>query len=321
MWQPGNIKVYTDHIRDLILRYVTQGQKALVICTKDVVKAPNIADWSEHMEPFLNRTVPEEPVGPLGATEFREGFSWSLEGREVVLTWFGGHGIGANVWRDADVVIVCDDFYLPQRTLKATLQGLKGHKATEGLLAEAPESWSDELQGLMDGHILRWMKQMALRGKAREMDENGICGEQRLVVTGDLVRLLAHRPQVFPGAKIKIEHSNYDQFLDRLIAFLLSNEDDEVSTKTIEDKLERPWSDVSGNLKKHKGFEMALETIGWTYCRGRGQRRGCFRRTETETKNTEQNIYVEQFETHTSSAPRQSIDANLGDFGYDEGDF
>jgi hypothetical protein len=50
---------------------------------------------------------------------------------------------------------------------EATLQGLKGHKATEGFLAETPEGWNDELECLMDGHILRWMKQMALRGKAR----------------------------------------------------------------------------------------------------------------------------------------------------------
>jgi hypothetical protein len=278
LWEPGNIKLYTDHVRDLILRYVAQEQKALVVCTRDVVKAENIENWSKHMVPFLNRAVPEETS--LGDTEFREGFSWSLEGREVVVTWFGGYGIGANVWRDADVVIVCDDFYLPQRTLKATLQGLKGHKATEGFLAETPEGWGEELACLMDGHILRWMKQMALRGKARDMDENGICGEQRLLVTGDLIRLLAHRPKVFPGAKIKIEHPNYDQFIDRLIALLMWTEDDEVSTKMIEDKLERPWRDVSGNLKKHKGFERALETIGWTYCRGRGQRRGCFTRIE-----------------------------------------
>ncbi len=277
LWEPGNIQLYTEHVRGLILRYVAPGQKALVVCPKDVVKAENVKDWSEYMDPFLNRS-PEDTKD----TEFRADFAWSIDGRQVVFTWFGGYGIGANVWREADVVIVCDDFYLPQRTIKATLQGLKGHKATEGFLAETPEGWSDELECLKDGHILRWMKQMALRGKARNMDENGICGEQRLVITGDLTRLLAHRPKVFPRAKIKVEHPNYDQLLDRLIALLLSAEDDEISTKEIEDKLDRPWADVSGNLKKHKDYEKALEAIGWAYCRGQGRTRGCFRRSAHE---------------------------------------
>ncbi|HEX4919650.1 MAG TPA: hypothetical protein VFV92_02800 [Candidatus Bathyarchaeia archaeon] len=279
LWEPGNLQLYTEHIRDLILRYVAPGQKALVVCTKEVVEAENIDKWSKHMVPFLNRTAPEDPKD--GETEFRDGFAWSLDGRQVVLTWFGGYGIGANVWRDADVAIVCDDFYLPQRTIRATLQGLRGHKATEGLLAEAPERWTEELECLMDGHVLRWMKQMALRGKAREMDKDGVCGEQRLVMTGDLMRVLAHRPKVFPGAMIKVEHPNYDQLLDRLIALLLSGEDDEISTKEIEDKLDRPWADVSGNLKKHKQYEKALEAIGWAYWRGQGRRRGCFRRIKT----------------------------------------
>ena len=205
LWERGNLQVYADHIRDLILRYVAPGQKALVICIKEIVSADNIKDWSEHMVPFLNRTVPEDTNASTGDTEFRQGFAWFLDGRQVVVTWFGGYGIGANVWRDADVVFVCDDFYLPQRAIKATLQGLKGHKATEGFLADPNATWSDELEYLRDGHILRWMKQMALRGKAREMDEEGICGPQKLVITGDLIRLLAHKPKVFPRANIKSE--------------------------------------------------------------------------------------------------------------------
>jgi hypothetical protein len=280
LWERGNLQVYADHIRDLILRYVAPGQKALVVCIKEIVSADNIKDWSEHMVPFLNRTVPE---GINADTEFRQGFAWCLDGRQVVVTWFGGYGIGANVWRDADVVFVCDDFYLPQRAIKAALQGLKGHKATEGFLADPNATWSDELEYLRDGHILRWMKQMALRGKARKMDEEGICGPQKLVITGDLVRLLAHKPKVFPGAKIRSEQ-RLDQeahWLGQLIALLLSLEQhDEVSTKIIGDKLGVEWGNISGNFKKHKSYDAVLESIGWSYHRGFGSRAGCFRRIE-----------------------------------------
>jgi hypothetical protein len=239
------------------------------------------------MGPFLGRTTPD---GSTRDTEFTEGFAWLLEGRQVVVTWFGGYGIGANVWREADVVIVCDDFHLPQRTIKATLQGLRGHKATEGFLADPKGSWSEELEHLRDGHILRWLKQMALRGKARDMDAEGICASQRLVITGDLVRLLAHRPKVFPGANIKSEQ-RLDQaghWLEKLTALLLSLEhEQEVSTTMIGDKLNAEWGDISGNLKKNKSYDAVLESIGWSYQRGLGSRSGCFRRVErTEPSST-----------------------------------
>ncbi len=92
--EPGHLQVYADHIRDLIFRYVAPGQKALVVCTKDVVRAENIKNWSEHMGPFLSRTTHEVTVD----TEFTDGFAWSLNERQIVVTWFGGYGIGSNVW-------------------------------------------------------------------------------------------------------------------------------------------------------------------------------------------------------------------------------
>jgi hypothetical protein len=280
--EPGNLQAYADHIRDLILRYAEAGQNVLVVCAKDVAWAENIDDWSDHMVPFLKRTGPRASIGDPEDTEFTKGFAWPFEGRQVVVTWFGGYGIGANVWRDADVVIVCDDFHLPNRTIRATLLGLKERKASKGLRGASEEEWNDELEYLRDGHILRWMKQMALRGKSRDMDESGVCGAQRLVITGDLIRLLAHRPKVFPGAKPKSERPiAYGQRLDRLVAILMSFDDvAEVSTKEIEEKLNVRWSDVSTNLKKQKGYQEVLEAIGWSYERGRGPKRSCFRRTD-----------------------------------------
>jgi hypothetical protein len=45
------------------------------------------------------------------------------------------YGIGANDWREADVVLLFDYHYLPQRIVIATAQGLMGHNATEGILS------------------------------------------------------------------------------------------------------------------------------------------------------------------------------------------
>jgi hypothetical protein len=159
-----NTYTYVRQIEELIRRHVPQGQHALVVCPKVAAVAESVLGWSEHVQRFLKRSALEGAAGSISDTEFTEERAWSFEGRLVAVTWFGGYGIGANLWREADVVIVCDDFYLPQRVVRATLQGMKDEKATEGLLADKETTWSDELAYLQDGHILRWMKQMALRG-------------------------------------------------------------------------------------------------------------------------------------------------------------
>jgi hypothetical protein len=279
--KPENIDSYVDQIKDLVRRHVPSGGRVLVVCPKIVAVAEDILGWSEHMKPFLNRTNPEDPLGAVIDDEFTEDRAWSLHGRLVALTWFGGYGIGANIWREADVVIVCDDYYLPQRVVKATLQGLRDHKVTEGFLGNSESTWSDELDYLSDGHILRWMKQMALRGEGRVMDEDGVCGQQKLVITGDLVRLLGHRPKVFPGAKIWTEQSpTPGTRMDRLVTLLLSPElarVEEVSTKWIGKKLSVDWG--SSNLTRDKKlFEAVVESTGWSYHAGRGQLSGLFRR-------------------------------------------
>jgi hypothetical protein len=232
--------------------------------------------WSEHVQRFLKRSGPKDN----SENEFTDERAWSLDGRLVAVTWFGGYGIGANLWRDADVVIVCDDYYLPQRVVRATLQGLSDHKATEGLPTNLDESsWSKELAYLHDGHILRWMKQMALRGKGRVMDEQGVCGQQKLVITGDLLRMLRHRPKVFPGAKIRTEHSAGGKLMDRLVSVLLSpGLPQEVSTKVIGNKLGVAWG--NSNLTRQKCFQEIVESAGWSYHAGKGRRPGCFKRRQ-----------------------------------------
>jgi hypothetical protein len=278
--RPENMYTYTAHIQGLIRRHVLPGQRALVVCPKVAATSEDILGWSEHVQRFLKRSAPEDADGSVSDTEFTDRRAWSFEGRLIVVTWFGGYGIGTNLWRDADVVIVCDDYYLPQRVVRATLQGMRDEKATEGLLADHETTWGDELASLQDGHILRWMKQMALRGKGREMDEHGVCGQQKLVITGDLLRVLRHRPKVFPGAKITIEPSPDRKLMDRLVGLLLSPElPHEVSTKVIGKKLGVEWG--NSNLTRQRHFKEIVESAGWRYLGGRGRAPGCFRRLKS----------------------------------------
>jgi len=42
------------------------------------------------------------------------------------------------------------------------------------------------------GHLLRWLKQLALRGRSRQFDSAGRSGAQKLVVTGDKLLFVEH---------------------------------------------------------------------------------------------------------------------------------
>jgi hypothetical protein len=222
------------------------------------------------MLPFLNRTTSDVNTKP---------FAWNMDGREMAVTWYGGYGIGANDWKEADVVLLFDDFHLPKRAQIATLQGLKGHTANEGFFGDSTGVSQKELEQLSDGHVLRWLKQMAMRGRGRVLDGQGVGAPQKLVLTGDLVRLVKHRSALFPGAKLSLEPNTPKTLLQRLIYVLADvGEGTEVSTKIIAERLGRPWRDISGNLSKTKDWKVVVEGIGWTYHGGSGSKPGCFRR-------------------------------------------
>jgi hypothetical protein len=53
---------------------------------------------------------------------------------------------------------------------------------------------------LHEGHILRWTKQLAMRGNARNLSPDGVCGRQKLIVTGEFRRFVKWRDRLFPGA-------------------------------------------------------------------------------------------------------------------------
>jgi hypothetical protein len=193
---------YVQHILDTVRSQVAPGQKALVVCKLDVVDAP-IEGWTENVKPFV-------------AAKDRE-FSWEFEGRLLSLAWWGGYGIGANHWTEADVVLPFDGHHLPRHATIAVTQGLKRTLATDLPLSSmtASASLPEEVRLVRDGHLLRWTKQMALRGRSREFDESGVCGTQKLVVTGDLTLLMRNLERIFPGAKVRSEDGTVAALLER----------------------------------------------------------------------------------------------------------
>jgi hypothetical protein len=181
-WMMQNIK---DHM--------APGERGLVICKKALFDAEHVPNWPDSDPRFKD---PES---------YTKRFEWDIEGRMLcAIHW--GTGIGSNDWKDADVVFLFDEFFIPRRIAVATTQGLREHRADEGDLATMStlNSKAHGVDVIALGHRLRWTKQLALRGRARSYDEHGMCGKQRLVVSSDLTTFCQRRSKNQPdgGAKV-----------------------------------------------------------------------------------------------------------------------
>jgi hypothetical protein len=280
----ANRTTYARHILQTVLEHVRPGQRALIVCKQDIVVArPTINGWSKHMELFTTK----KPVGPAAEGEKREGFPWQYQGRSLGLTWWGGYGIGANDWQDADVVLLFDQFHLPGYTVAAMTQGLMSANATEPPLSEMLDTRSRPapVKTIEVGHLLRWTRQMALRGKARQFDDTGRCGMQKLVVVGDDLFLVEHSARLFPGAKVAYADTGEGSLLQRLISVLRTAPlPDTVKAVEVGKLLGVVWGDVTSNLVKHARFKPLLAGIGWTYVPGRGRGGSRFDRTTGEAE-------------------------------------
>jgi hypothetical protein len=265
-----NRNEYVAHIHKVILRNVEPGQRALMVCMKDVVHCSDLAGWSKYVGCFADRKTTD--------------FVWNLDDRRVAVAWWGGYGIGANDWCEADVVLLFDDYHLPRHALLATLQGLKDHKATEGALAELAASNGKrkhpEVDRLGTGHVLRWLKQLALRGRGREFNQDGVCGRQKLVVIGKLNRIVENFNKLFPGAQIisTPEVEKHQRWIDKLTSVLLATKHDVLSTSDVSNLIGIEWRKVSGDLQRRKSWGTTLANVGWRYVQRRGRKGSYFLR-------------------------------------------
>jgi hypothetical protein len=271
---PEHRATYVRHIQETVLANVQPGQSALVVCKLDVVDAhPPIPGWSEHAAQFKTK----KPKGLQVDHEERKAFPWNYQGRLLGLTWWGGYGIGANDWQDADVVLLFDEYHLPGHTNIAVTQGLRSRKATHSPLSDMADTRTkvDEVEEVRVGHLLRWIKQMALRGKARRFDQAGQCGAQKLVLAGDGLLLTEHGARLFPGARITFADTQRGTHLERLVALLRDAPLPQiVKAAEVGKMLGVVWRDVSTGIVGHGRFKPLIASLSWEYVRVKGQR-GC----------------------------------------------
>jgi hypothetical protein len=264
-----NQRAYVKWVEQTIVEHMAPGERGLVICKKTLFDNERVPNWPDGDERFKD------------TESYTKRYEWDLEGRKLCATHWGT-GVGSNDWQDADVVFLCDEFFIPRRTHAATVQGLLEQKAHEGPLGSM-KTLNSKSQGVdvIDlGHRLRWMKQLALRGKARSYDEHGVCGKQRLVVACDLTTLMANVSKLFPGAKMRTTGAGDDaKLIDRVLEILNGPKMKHTVLTTTElgKRINRDWRKASSHLMTPE-FKSALEGIGWEYKPGAGRRAGCFER-------------------------------------------
>jgi hypothetical protein len=276
-----NRRAYLDWMKQTIIAHTEPGQRALVVCRKQLFDNRNVPDWSEGDARF------EKPE------TYQQEYGWQLEGRKLCATHWGGLGIGVSTWRDAEVVFLFDEFHRPRRVTIARAQGLVSAKATEGPLAgmKALNSRSAQVDGLHEGHLLRWTKQMALRGKGRNFDEHGVCGYQKVVCAGSTEqyeRLVANAQQLFPGAKIAFVGASTTETYSEKLLTLLSRPGlpESISTKWIGEQVGVPWREWGRNVMKRPETQACLRSLGWSYAVSRGRGGAKLIRTTTGASYT-----------------------------------
>ena len=257
-----NRTTYTKWIVETIKEHMDPGQRGLVVCKHRLFKDQNIPAWPQG-DPRFDQ-----------ANLYTQQYAWDIEGRKLCATHWGGYGIGSNVWKEADVVFLFDEFYLPRRKVIATGQGLLRKKATKGPIASmnAINSRAPEFDGLQDGHLLRWTKQMALRGKGREFDDGGVCGVQKIVCTGNLKRLIINADRLFPGATcISTETKEHQTKFEALLKLLLRTpQPQRITTKQVGDHVGEPWRSWGKDVTKLPEFDGAVGNTGYRYVSRRG---------------------------------------------------
>jgi hypothetical protein len=193
--------------------------------------------------------------------------------------------VGSNVWRDADTVFLFDEYFLPRRAIIGSTQGLLIAHTNSGPLAKmkAQNAYADEITAVDQGHLNRWTKQLAMRGRARHFDEQGVCGRQRLVVTGDFERFLLNKEIMFPGAKLAVMHTQQRDLskLDHRPHLLEILSDPtlpaELPSRSVGELIGVTWKDVSGRLINDETRVM-LKALGWEYVSRPGRSGATFRR-------------------------------------------
>jgi hypothetical protein len=140
---------------------------------------------------------------------------------------------------------------------------------------ENSKSRDKVFSALHTGHLLRWEKQLAMRGNARNLTADGQCGEQRLFVTGEFKRFMSWQDHLFPGAKFIVSDATREDAGSKggpqaIGAFLLSSTAEEITGPCLAEATGTRAADLARNLKSPL-VVAAMRHRGWVFVQGMGR--------------------------------------------------
>jgi hypothetical protein len=123
-----------------------------------------------------------------------------IPGRNVmVATW--GMGVGSNGYRDCGAVFLFSEFHKPRHNYLAQSLASRGKVATHDDLRQANGAQcTGPVDAVSKAHRLRQFKQMACRGRIRQLDAAGVAKPMRLFISMDRALFLESYPALFPDA-------------------------------------------------------------------------------------------------------------------------
>jgi hypothetical protein len=247
---------------------------------------------------ILENTKEGEPILVVSWKNVIDGGQLQLldwQGRRVHFCHFGA-GIGSNQWRDCEAVFIFGSYVKPKRTTVAETHGIKKTRFQSNDDAMVRGLKGDYLTTKV-GLMLRWFKQLAMRGCARELDELGVAKPMRLYFSASEFKpLVDHWQRMFPGSPVPVNvfvdddegkpkgdtkprrRKSMSEALLKLLA--AATEHNSISSADILKATGIELKNVMRNRKEKRGFLDSCATLGWAYVpgRGRGQMSG-FSRT------------------------------------------
>lgn len=194
--------------------------------------------------------------------------------------WFGAH-IGSNRWREFTTVFMIGEFWLPQKVTVAQTNALK-EIIVKGSLSDAlgGAGIRGDFSQLARGDLLRQLKQLTMRGAARELDGDGVAHPMKLFLWGHEGALMGLQSKVFHGSPkavhlgettTSVKGSGRRGVAEDLMRYLSSTGAEFISAEEIKTEVDIELKKHKKNLEANPLFQEFLVANGLRFVATRGR--------------------------------------------------
>jgi hypothetical protein len=258
---------------------------------KTVAQITDNAEWATRYATWIKETIiaesePDESVlvvthkAMIDQGRLPRNMSFAdplvIEGRKVAFLTYG-LGVGSNQFKQATTVILCGEFWRPHRVSMGKALGMANVPASHRYLGEMSNVNTRQtlFTTIKNGDLLRWSKQLAMRGSARNFDENGVCGKMKLVAIGELDLWMQSHGLMFPGATFDMSEATKAKAkaaggAQAVAAYILDHRGDGFTSREL--------CETAGVLPAHLArylksptVKAALASAGLSYVPGKGR--------------------------------------------------